>query len=37
LLYAKFGFKPLPAPERVMDLNNPDVYAMPDAQASRGA
>jgi len=36
-LYAKFGFRPLPAPERVMDLNNPDVYATPDAQASRSA
>jgi GNAT superfamily N-acetyltransferase len=26
-LYAKFGFKPLANPERVMDLHWPDVYA----------
>jgi GNAT superfamily N-acetyltransferase len=25
-LYAKFGFKPLAAPERVMEINNPNVY-----------
>lgn len=26
-LYAKFGFRPLAAPERAMDLQNPDAYA----------
>jgi len=26
-LYAKFGFKPLNAPDRVMELHNPNVYA----------
>ena len=25
-LYAQFGFKPLAAPERVMEIRNPDVY-----------
>ena len=36
-LYAKFGFRPLAAPERAMDLNNPHVYATHDGGASRGA
>lgn len=31
-LYAKFGFKPLAAPERVMDLHYPDVYAAPKSE-----
>ena len=35
-LYAKFGFKPLAAPERVMDLHYPDVYATRDGGASAG-
>jgi len=35
-LYAKFGFRPLAPPERVMDLNNPDVYALRDGEASAG-
>ncbi len=26
-LYAKFGFKPLAAPDRIMEVHNPDVYA----------
>ena len=26
-LYGQFGFKPLPAPERWMELHDPDVYA----------
>src|SRR5262249_16940030 len=25
-LYAKFGFKPLAAPERIMEIHNPNVY-----------
>jgi len=25
-LYAKFGFKPLAAPERIMEIHNPDAY-----------
>ncbi|HKE40351.1 MAG TPA: GNAT family N-acetyltransferase [Casimicrobiaceae bacterium] len=25
-LYAKFGFKPLAAPDRIMELHNPNVY-----------
>jgi N-acetylglutamate synthase-like GNAT family acetyltransferase len=25
-LYARFGFKPLAAPERIMEIHNPDVY-----------
>src|SRR5215475_1046448 len=25
-LYAKFGFKPLAVPERIMEIHNPDVY-----------
>jgi hypothetical protein len=25
-LYEKFGFKPLAAPERIMEVHNPDVY-----------
>jgi N-acetylglutamate synthase-like GNAT family acetyltransferase len=25
-LYEKFGFKPLAAPERLMEIHNPDVY-----------
>jgi len=29
LLYEKFGFKPLAAPDRFMELHNPDVYAAP--------
>ena len=32
-LYAKFGFKPLANPERVMDLHWPDVYADSKATA----
>jgi N-acetylglutamate synthase-like GNAT family acetyltransferase len=28
-LYAQFGFKPLAAPDRFMELHNPDVYATP--------
>jgi GNAT superfamily N-acetyltransferase len=26
-LYAKFGFKPLAAPERIMEIHNPSVYS----------
>lgn len=26
-LYAKFGFKPLAAPERIMEIHNPKVYS----------
>jgi GNAT superfamily N-acetyltransferase len=26
-LYAKFGFKPLAVPERIMEIHDPDVYA----------
>jgi N-acetylglutamate synthase-like GNAT family acetyltransferase len=26
-LYAKFGFKPLAAPERIMEIHNPNVYS----------
>lgn len=26
-LYAKFGFKPLAAPERIMEVHRPDAYA----------
>jgi hypothetical protein len=26
-LYSKFGFSPLSAPSRFMELHNPDVYA----------
>jgi GNAT superfamily N-acetyltransferase len=26
-LYEKYGFKPLAAPDRVMEIHNPDVYA----------
>ncbi len=26
-LYAKFGFKPLAAPERFMEVHNPNAYA----------
>jgi hypothetical protein len=26
-LYGKFGFKPLPAPERWMERHDPEVYA----------
>ncbi len=29
-LYEQFGFKPLKAPERWMELHNPDVYKRPD-------
>ena len=29
-LYRKFGFTPLAAPERFMELFNPDVYRSPD-------
>lgn len=25
-LYAKFGFRPLAAPDRIMEIHNPDVY-----------
>jgi GNAT superfamily N-acetyltransferase len=28
-LYEKFGFKPLAAPERIMEIHNPDVYGRP--------
>jgi GNAT superfamily N-acetyltransferase len=28
-LYAQFGFKPLAAPDRFMELHNPDVYSAP--------
>lgn len=27
-LYEKFGFKPLAAPERVMEIHNPDIYSL---------
>jgi len=30
-LYAKFGFKPLAAPERIMEIHNPGVYSGNDA------
>jgi GNAT superfamily N-acetyltransferase len=33
-LYAKFGFKPLANPERVMDLHYPDVYATSQAKVT---
>ena len=36
-LYAKFGFKPLVAPERVMDLHHPDAYAAPETPKSPGS
>jgi hypothetical protein len=26
-LYAKFGFKPLAAPDRIMEVHNPNVYS----------
>jgi len=26
-LYARFGFKPLAAPERIMEIHNPNVYS----------
>jgi GNAT superfamily N-acetyltransferase len=32
-LYEKFGFKPLAAPERIMEVHNPDVYTAPTAAA----
>jgi len=35
-LYAKFGFKPLAAPERLMDLHYPDVHATPNSEPSPG-
>ena len=35
-LYAKFGFKPLAAPERAMDLQYLDVYATRNGEASPG-
>jgi GNAT superfamily N-acetyltransferase len=35
-LYAKFGFKPLANPERVMDLHYLDVYATPQTAAPGG-
>jgi hypothetical protein len=28
-LYAKYGFKPLAAPERIMEIHNPGVYNSP--------
>jgi GNAT superfamily N-acetyltransferase len=28
-LYEKFGFKPLAAPDRIMEVHNPDVYGRP--------
>ena len=34
-LYAKFGFKPLAVPERVMDRHHPDIYR-PDVYATIG-
>ena len=30
-LYAKFGFKPLAAPERFMERHNPNAYSAPGA------
>jgi GNAT superfamily N-acetyltransferase len=30
-LYAKYGFKPLAAPDRMMEVHRPDVYARRDA------
>jgi GNAT superfamily N-acetyltransferase len=33
-LYQKFGFKPLGAPERIMEMHNPDVYR-PEPESAR--
>ena len=33
-LYEKFGFKPLAAPDRFMELHDPNVYATPAAPRS---
>jgi hypothetical protein len=30
-LYAKFGFKPLAAPDRLMERHNPNAYKAQDA------
>jgi hypothetical protein len=30
-LYEKFGFKPLAAPERIMEVHNPEVYSQSSA------
>jgi GNAT superfamily N-acetyltransferase len=35
-LYEKFGFKPLAAPERIMEVHNPDVYSMGSTSAHHG-
>jgi GNAT superfamily N-acetyltransferase len=32
-LYEKFGFKPLAAPDRIMEVHNPDVYGRPPQSA----
>ena len=32
-LYAQFGFRPLAAPERMMEIRNPDIYRTVPAQA----
>ena len=32
-LYEKFGFKPLAAPDRIMELHNPEVYGRPPQSA----
>jgi GNAT superfamily N-acetyltransferase len=34
-LYAKFGFKPLVAPERIMEIYNPDVYSFGGVEERR--
>lgn len=28
-LYARYGFKPLAAPDRLMEIHRPDVYSQP--------
>ena len=33
-LYEKFGFKPLAAPERIMEVHDPDVYSRGSTSAS---
>jgi GNAT superfamily N-acetyltransferase len=32
-LYEKFGFKPLAAPERIMEIHNPEVYSQSNDSA----
>lgn len=35
-LYAKFGWTPLPTPDRFMQLHNPDVYSVANSNVAEG-